>query len=254
MKAKLFTDGGSRGNPGPAAYGYVLEAEAGTVSGETNGISPGITRIASPCACASPSCIELNIPRDGSGFSTARTRGSRYASGRRQNAPARPSAAVVAKPFDVAPLVKSCCDLMRHTAEQRSLSLIMDVAPGIPELPADKRACKQMLINLISNAIKFTDPGGWVRVSARRVGETVEFNVADNGIGIAKEDQEAIFEEFRQASGNYAQKREGTGLGLSLTRKFVEMHGGKIWVESELGKGATFTFTLPIKQEGPTHH
>ncbi len=74
---------------------------------------------------------------------------------------------IVKEPFDVAPLVKSCCDIMRHTAEQRSLSLIMDVAPGIPELPADKRACKQMLLNVISNAIKFTDPGGWVRVSAR---------------------------------------------------------------------------------------
>ena len=75
---------------------------------------------------------------------------------------------IVKEPFDVASLVKSCCEIMRHTAEQRSLSLIMDVAPGIPELPADKRACKQMLLNLISNAIKFTDPGGWVRVSARR--------------------------------------------------------------------------------------
>ena len=79
-------------------------------------------------------------------------------------------------------------------------------------------------------------------------------SIADTGIGIAKEDQEAIFEEFRQVGSNYAQKREGTGLGLTLTRKFVEMHGGKIWVESELGKGATFTFTLPIKQEGMTHH
>ena len=74
---------------------------------------------------------------------------------------------IVKEPFDVAPLVKSCCDLLRHTAEQRSLSLIMDVAHGIPELPADKRACKQMLINVISTAIKFTDPGGWVRVTAR---------------------------------------------------------------------------------------
>ncbi len=72
-------------------------------------------------------------------------------------------------------------------------------------------------------------------------------SVTDTGIGIAKEDQEAIFEEFRQVGGNYAQKREGTGLGLTLTRKFVEMHGGKIWVESELGKGSIFTFTLPLR-------
>jgi signal transduction histidine kinase len=72
-------------------------------------------------------------------------------------------------------------------------------------------------------------------------------SIADTGIGIAPEDQEAIFEEFRQVGTHYAQKREGTGLGLALTKKFVEMHGGKIWVESDLGKGSTFTFTLPIK-------
>jgi signal transduction histidine kinase len=76
---------------------------------------------------------------------------------------------------------------------------------------------------------------------------TVKISVGDTGVGIAPEDQEAIFEEFRQVGSNYAQKREGTGLGLSLTRKFVELHGGKIWVESELGKGSIFTFTLPIK-------
>ena len=71
-------------------------------------------------------------------------------------------------------------------------------------------------------------------------------SVIDTGIGIAKEDQEAIFEEFRQVGSNYAHKREGTGLGLTLTRKFVELHGGKIWVESDVGKGSKFTFTLPV--------
>jgi len=72
-------------------------------------------------------------------------------------------------------------------------------------------------------------------------------SVTDTGIGIAPEDQQAIFEEFRQVGTNYAQKREGTGLGLSLTKKFIELHGGKIWVESEVGKGSKFTFTLPIQ-------
>jgi signal transduction histidine kinase len=75
---------------------------------------------------------------------------------------------------------------------------------------------------------------------------SVEISVSDNGIGIAAEDQEAIFEEFRQVGTDYSHKREGTGLGLTLTKKFVEMHGGKLWVESDLGKGSTFTFTLPI--------
>ena len=94
--------------------------------------------------------------------------------------------------------------------------------------------------------MKFTPEGGRIKVEARLGDSALIVSVTDTGMGIAKEDQEAIFEEFRQVGGNYSQKREGTGLGLSLTRKFVEMHGGKIWVESELGKGSTFTFTLPI--------
>jgi signal transduction histidine kinase len=78
-------------------------------------------------------------------------------------------------------------------------------------------------------------------------GEWVEIAVEDTGIGIAPEDQVAIFEEFRQVGGDYARKREGTGLGLTLAKKFVELHGGKIWVTSEVGKGSTFTFTLPVR-------
>jgi len=77
---------------------------------------------------------------------------------------------------------------------------------------------------------------------------SVEISISDTGIGIAPEDQEAIFEEFRQVGSDYARKREGTGLGLTLTKKFVEMHGGKIWVKSEVGKGSTFTFTLPVRK------
>ena len=82
----------------------------------------------------------------------------------------------------------------------------------------------------------------------------VEISVSDTGIGIAPQDQETIFEEFRQVGTDYAQKREGTGLGLTLTRKFVELHGGKIWVESELGRGSTFIFTLPVTMRHMTHH
>jgi signal transduction histidine kinase len=94
--------------------------------------------------------------------------------------------------------------------------------------------------------VKFTPEGGQIKVEAGLGDSAAIISVRDTGIGIAPEDQEAIFEEFRQVGTNYAQKREGTGLGLSLTRKFVEMHGGKIWVESEVGQGSTFTFTLPI--------
>jgi len=114
------------------------------------------------------------------------------------------------------------------------------------EFTGDERKVKQVLVNLLSNAVKFTPEGGQIKVEANLGDSAVIVSVTDTGIGIAPEDQETIFEEFRQVGSNYAQKREGTGLGLALTRKFVELHGGKIWVESEVRKGSTFTFTLPI--------
>ena len=114
------------------------------------------------------------------------------------------------------------------------------------DFSGDERKVKQILVNLLTNAVKFTPEGGQVKVEARLGDSAVIVSVIDTGIGVAKEDQEAIFEEFRQAAGSYAHKREGTGLGLTLTRKFVEMHGGKIWVESEIGKGSKFIFTLPV--------
>ena len=113
-------------------------------------------------------------------------------------------------------------------------------------MTGDERKIKQILLNLLSNAVKFTPEGGRVDVDAVSSDGVVEISVSDTGIVIAPQDQETIFEEFRQVGTDYAQKREGTGLGLTLTRKFVELHGGKIWVESELGKGSTFTFTLPV--------
>jgi cell cycle sensor histidine kinase DivJ len=153
---------------------------------------------------------------------------------------------IVKEPFEVASLVKSCCDLMRHTAEQRSLSLIVDVAPGIPELPADKRACKQMLLNVISNAIKFTDPGGWVRVSARVEGESVELVVADNGIGIAEADLPKLGSPFVQANNSYDRSYDGAGLGLSVVKGLARLHGGQLELASTLGQGTTATILLPL--------
>ncbi len=102
-------------------------------------------------------------------------------------------------------------------------------------------------MNLLSNAVKFTPEGGRVSVKAVPADASVEISVSDTGIGIAPEDQDAIFEEFRQVGSDDDRKREGTGLGLTLAKKFVEMHGGRIWVESQAGKGSTFTFTLPVK-------
>ena len=99
------------------------------------------------------------------------------------------------------------------------------------------------MLNLLSNAVKFTPDGGRVAVAARRRWRR-EIAVRDTGIGIAPEDQEALFDEFRQV-GRGRQQREGTGLGLALAKRFVELHGGRIWVQSEPGQGSTFTFTLP---------
>src|SRR5262249_15704174 len=104
----------------------------------------------------------------------------------------------------------------------------------------------EILLNLLSNAVKFTPEGGRIGIKARQVDGSVEISVSDTGIGISPEDQAKIFEEFRQVGSDYANKTEGTGLGLTLAKKFVELHGGRIWVESEVGKGSRFIFTLPI--------
>jgi cell cycle sensor histidine kinase DivJ len=153
---------------------------------------------------------------------------------------------IVKEPFEVGPLVRSCCDIMRHTAEQRSLSLIVDIEPGIPELPADKRACKQMLLNVISNAIKFTDPGGWIRVSAKAVGRDVVLSVSDNGIGIAEADLPRLGKPFVQANNSYDRSYDGAGLGLSVVKGLAKLHGGKLELTSTLGSGTTASIILPL--------
>jgi signal transduction histidine kinase len=103
-----------------------------------------------------------------------------------------------------------------------------------------------VLLNLLSNAVKFTPDGGRIDVRIRLEEGNAEISVTDSGIGIAAEDQEAVFEEFRQV-GTADKRAEGTGLGLALCRKFVELHGGRISVQSELGHGSTFTFTIPVR-------
>jgi signal transduction histidine kinase len=115
---------------------------------------------------------------------------------------------------------------------------------------ADERKVKQIVFNLISNAIKFTLDGGKIGINAKIIGPDVEVSVWDTGIGIAPEDQGKLFKEFVQLENTLTKQYKGSGLGLSLARKLVELHGGKIWVESEgKGKGSNFKFTLPIKGE-----
>jgi len=108
----------------------------------------------------------------------------------------------------------------------------------------DARMVKQILLNLLSNAIKFTPDGGQVAVRAAPTADGIQISVSDTGIGIASDEHQAIFDAFQQGAGGRDAAREGTGLGLSLARRFVEMHNGRIWVESEMSRGSTFSFTL----------
>jgi signal transduction histidine kinase len=149
--------------------------------------------------------------------------------------------------FSLPLALENALTLVRERASRHGITLSLDVASGVGDFVGDERKLKQILLNLLSNAVKFTPEGGRVAVRALPADGCVEISVSDTGVGIAPEDQEVIFEEFRQVGADYASKREGTGLGLTLTRKFVELHGGQIWVKSEVGKGSTFTFTLPVR-------
>jgi len=149
--------------------------------------------------------------------------------------------------FDMPLALQNAMTLVRERADRHGIALSVAVDERLGAFVGDERKIKQILLNLLSNAVKFTPEGGRISVKAMPADGSVEISVTDTGIGIAPEDQEAIFEEFRQVGTDYARKREGTGLGLTLTKKFAEMHGGKIWVKSEVGKGSTFTFTLPVR-------
>ncbi len=140
---------------------------------------------------------------------------------------------------DVVKTVKPMLDANHH-------KLDLDIAPGLPQVRADKGILKQMLLNLLSNDIKYTASGGKIRVEAVLNGNWFQASVIDNGVGISKEDQERLFQAFSQAELPSTMKREGTGLGLVLTKRFVELCGGKIWVNSKVGMGSRFTFSLPI--------
>ncbi|MGJ7507205.1 ATP-binding protein [Variovorax sp. GT1P44] len=152
--------------------------------------------------------------------------------------------------FDLGLLLDNALTLVRERAQRNGLSMSLEVGEGLNEWVADARKVKQVVVNLLSNAVKFTPSGGSVRLAARRIGQdgqpVAQVSVADTGVGIAPEDQALVFDEFRQAGGDYLRKAEGTGLGLSLAKRFVELHGGTLGVDSRLGEGATFTFTLPL--------
>jgi GAF domain-containing protein len=149
--------------------------------------------------------------------------------------------------FDLPTTVDNALTLVRERAGRRGIALHQAVDQRLGQIRGDERKIKQVLLNLLSNALKFTPEGGRVDVRGTVSDGMAEVSVSDTGVGIAPEDQEAVFEEFRQV-GTADKKVEGTGLGLTLCRKFIELHGGRIWVTSLVGTGSTFTFTIPVRR------
>jgi len=147
--------------------------------------------------------------------------------------------------FDVGRALENARTLIRERAHSRGLRLEFAVDEGLGTWVADERKFKQVVVNLLSNAVKFTPPGGLITLAAERSSEALVVRVSDTGPGIAPADQDAIFHEFRQLTASGEARHEGTGLGLSLSKRLVELHGGTIAVQSAPGEGSTFTVCFP---------
>ena len=154
--------------------------------------------------------------------------------------------------FRVESLLNECLNMAKEVAEPKGLKLALQLDSVPPQILADERRLRQVLLNLLTNAVKFTDPGGRIRLTAKgmRAGgaaPVLELSVVDTGIGIAPQDLERVFTPFEKAGSAANRRFEGTGIGLSLARKLVELHGGRIWAESEgPGRGAAIRLILPI--------
>jgi len=148
--------------------------------------------------------------------------------------------------ISLANIVASLRNTITTILVSRRQSLDVMVEENLPRLHADELRLKQVFLNLLSNAAKFTPDGGKLEVEAVRKGNWCQISVIDNGIGIKKEHQKSIFEPFYQLYNNLTKEKSGTGLGLAVTKQIIEKHSGRIWVESEYGKGSRFTFTLPL--------
>jgi signal transduction histidine kinase len=145
----------------------------------------------------------------------------------------------------IADVTRIVFSAMEPLATKKAIRLDVDLASA-GNVQADAGKLRQMLINLVSNAIKFTPEGGRVTIGAHRFADTVEISVSDTGIGIAEAELEHLFEEFRQVDSDITREQRGTGLGLALTKRYVELHGGRIRLTTEVGKGSVFTLSLPL--------
>jgi signal transduction histidine kinase len=149
-------------------------------------------------------------------------------------------------PFSLRDALERGVSMVREQATTEGVQVTLHKNGGLGVVSGDERRIRQVIFNLLSNAVKFTPSGGLVEITAARVNGEMRVSVADSGPGIAAEDLDRIFEEFQQTEAG-ASQREGTGLGLALSKRFIEMHGGRIWCESEVGKGSTFEFTMPLR-------
>jgi len=147
--------------------------------------------------------------------------------------------------FELGPAVEEAMALLRVEAGRKRIELVSEVEDQTLSVRADRSKLKQIMYNLLSNAVKFTPPAGRVVLSARRAQDTLTVAVSDTGIGIREEDRERIFQAFTQVDASYSRKYQGTGLGLTLVKKFAEMHGGRVDLRSKVGEGSTFSFTIP---------
>jgi signal transduction histidine kinase len=145
-------------------------------------------------------------------------------------------------------VVRTVCAAVESLAADKRLALKAELSPDLPLGRGDERRLTQVLLNLVGNAIKFTDAGE-VLISANSVNGAFNVSVRDTGAGISAADQTKLFQEFQQADNSITRKKGGTGLGLAISKRIVDMHGGRIWVESVVGQGSTFAFTLPVRVE-----
>ena len=144
--------------------------------------------------------------------------------------------------------------MIRRKAEEKNVDLSLQAADDLPEVDADHRAVRQMVLNLLSNAIKFTDEGGRIIVAVQEKGDFVRVAVRDTGVGIPKEHLPRLAQPFEQVQETRERNYEGTGLGLALTKSFAEMHGGRLSIASEVGKGTMVSFYLPISKPAARPH
>jgi signal transduction histidine kinase len=153
--------------------------------------------------------------------------------------------------YSLADIVNGVVAAVEPLAAEKRLIFRAEVAPKLPAGHGDARRLSQVLLNLVGNAIKFTDKGE-VKINAGAQNGTFTIAVRDTGPGIAASDQAKIFEEFQQADNSSTRQKGGTGLGLAIAKRIIEMHGGRLWVESSLGQGSTFSFTVPVRVEQQT--